>query len=340
MSCVVRRIDIFVERRRDLLHLERRQEAVVDAFLERVDVHRLAEIGVGVDVVFALRRGGQAELHRRRKVFEDVAPVAFVVRAAAMALVDDDEVEEVRRILAEIGRWLAVLRRPAHEGLEDREEQAAVLRHLALLANVVRLDPHQRILGERGEGVVSLIGEDVAVGEEQDARPARRFAAQIPAAMKELPGDLKRDEGLARAGGEREQDALLAPPRSPPARARRRCPDSSGSGASRPCPRTGPRQSGRARHSPRQRSGSRVRPGVGIARHLAFRPGLHVDAVDALSIGGVGEADGQFARVVLRLRHALRSVASSQALASTTASLRVAILQHIVRSQSALPRRP
>ena len=56
----------------------------------------------------ALRRGGQAELHGGREIFEDVAPVAFVVRAAAMALVDDDEVEEVRRIVAEVGRGLAV----------------------------------------------------------------------------------------------------------------------------------------------------------------------------------------------------------------------------------------
>ena len=206
---VVGRVDVLVERRRDLLHLERREEAVVDAVLERVDVDRLAEVGVGVHVVLALGRGGEAELHGGREVVEDAAPVAFVVRAAAMALVDDDEVEEVRRILAEVGRRLAVLRRTAHERLEDGEEQAAVLRHLALLADVLRLDPHQRVLGEGGEGVVGLVGEDVAVGEEQDARAARRLAAQVPAAVEQLPGDLKRDEGLARAGGEREQDALL-----------------------------------------------------------------------------------------------------------------------------------
>ena len=60
---VVGRIDILVERRGDLLHLERRQEAVVDAVLERVDVDRLAEVGVGVHVVLALGRGGEAELH-------------------------------------------------------------------------------------------------------------------------------------------------------------------------------------------------------------------------------------------------------------------------------------
>ena len=64
--------------------------------------------------------------------------------------------------------------------------------------------------GKAREGVVGLIGQDVAVGEEQDARPARRLAAQVPAAVEQLPGDLKGDERLARAGGQREQDARLA----------------------------------------------------------------------------------------------------------------------------------
>ena len=105
---VVGRVDVVVERGGDLLHLERRQEAVVDALLQRIGVNRLAEIGVGVDVVAALGRRGQAELHGRREIFENVAPVALVVGAAAMALVDDDEVEEVGRIVAEIGRGLAV----------------------------------------------------------------------------------------------------------------------------------------------------------------------------------------------------------------------------------------
>ena len=190
-----------------------------------------------------------------------------------MALVNDDEVEEVRRILAEIGRRLAVLRRAAHEGLEDGEEQAAVLRHLAFLADVVRLDAHQRVLGEGGEGVVSLIRQDVPVGEEQDARAARRLAAQVPAAVKQFPRDLKGDEGLARAGGQREQDALLVRPRWPPSPARWRCPGSSGSDASRPCPRTARRRSGRARRSPRQRSWPRVRPAWDSA---AISPSLPV----------------------------------------------------------------
>ena len=101
-------------------------------------IHRLAEVGVGVHVVRALGRGGEAQLHGRGEVFEDAPPGALVVGPAAVALVDDDEVEEVRRVLAEIGA-AAVPRVAAHEGLEDGEEDAAVLRDLALLADLLRV---------------------------------------------------------------------------------------------------------------------------------------------------------------------------------------------------------
>jgi len=93
-----------------LLKWERREETVVDAVLERVDINRLAEVGISVDVVFAFRRGGEAELHGRGKVIENAAPVALVIRSAAMAFVDDDEIEEVGRILAEIRRGPPVFR--------------------------------------------------------------------------------------------------------------------------------------------------------------------------------------------------------------------------------------
>jgi fructoselysine-6-P-deglycase FrlB-like protein len=66
------------------------------------------------------------KLHGRREVVEDGAPVALVIGAAPVALVHDDEVEEVRRVLAKVRRAHP---RPAHEGLEDGEEDAAVLGH-------------------------------------------------------------------------------------------------------------------------------------------------------------------------------------------------------------------
>src|SRR5439155_22468837 len=61
---------------------------------------------------------------------------------------------------------------------------------------------------ESREGVVSLVSENISVGEEKDARSARGLAAQIPTALKELPGDLKCDERFTRSCGECEQNAL------------------------------------------------------------------------------------------------------------------------------------
>jgi hypothetical protein len=50
-------------------------------------------------------------------------------------------------------------------------------------------------LCEGGEGVVGLVGE------EEDARASRGLAAQVPAALEQITGDLVGDEGLARPGG-------------------------------------------------------------------------------------------------------------------------------------------
>jgi len=85
-----------------LLHLERGEEAVVDAFLERINVNGLTEILIGIHVVFAFGSGGEAELNGGGEVLEDGPPVAFVVGAAAMAFVDDDEIKKVGWIFSKI----------------------------------------------------------------------------------------------------------------------------------------------------------------------------------------------------------------------------------------------
>jgi len=55
---VIRRVDIVVERGGNLLYAERREEAVIDALPEGVDVDGIAKVGVGVRVLLALRRRG------------------------------------------------------------------------------------------------------------------------------------------------------------------------------------------------------------------------------------------------------------------------------------------
>jgi|GEM_PF-2056568 len=184
---------------------------------------------------------GQTQLHSGQEVFQDASSGAFVVGPAAMALIDDDDdVEEVRRIVTEIAdefvqpsvipaqaeihrssssRWLpacaGMTRSLGHEGLEDREEQAAVLRHLAFLFDLIGGNANNGIFRECRERIERLIGQRIAVSQEQDARSASRFFAcfpvgRIPATLKQLPRQLKRDEGLASSGGQSQQDTILA----------------------------------------------------------------------------------------------------------------------------------
>ena len=82
----------------DTVHSVRRQEAVIDPLPQAVFVNRIAEIAVGVTVVLAQRRCRHAELISRLKIFQDNAPCALVSRAAAMTFIDDNQVEEIRRV--------------------------------------------------------------------------------------------------------------------------------------------------------------------------------------------------------------------------------------------------
>ena len=94
---VVGRVDVFIEGGGDLLDAEGGEEAVVDALLEGVNEHRIAEVGVGVGVAGAAGGGGEAQLHGGSEVLEDAAPSGFVVGSATVAFIDHDEVEEIGR---------------------------------------------------------------------------------------------------------------------------------------------------------------------------------------------------------------------------------------------------
>jgi len=300
-------------------------------------VHRLAEVGVGVGVDGALGRGGQAQLHGRREVVQDRAPRALVPGAATVALVDDDEVEEVTRVVAEVRLSLTIRARAAHEGLEDGEEDAAVLRHPALLADVAWVDANQRIVGEGREGVVGLIGQVVAVCQEQHARASagRRAAApvgQVPMALEQLPGALERAEGFAGAGGQGQQDAVA----------------SSGDGfeharngdvlvvAALPGATLVRERDGREAVAPggggRVRVGEGHRPQLirrGVAGHVVLDASGHVDAVDGLPVGAVREAHGQLGRIVLGLTQVL-GVGLVPGLGLDHRQLGVPVDQHVV----------
>ncbi len=80
--------------------LVRRQESVSDALLERIGVNRLAEVMDVGDVLRFLRGGGKTDLSSRGEIIEDLPPGGVFRGAAAVTLIDDDEIEELARQLA------------------------------------------------------------------------------------------------------------------------------------------------------------------------------------------------------------------------------------------------
>ena len=68
------------------------EEAVLYALAEAVQVDRRSEVGIGVDVVPALRRRREAELDSSIEVVEDLAPGP---ETRPMTLIDDDEISLV-----------------------------------------------------------------------------------------------------------------------------------------------------------------------------------------------------------------------------------------------------
>ena len=139
-----------------------------------------------------LRRRGQADLRCRGKVVEHLAPSGIIGGAAAVALVDDDQVEEVgRELLVDVLLFLG-----AGDSLVEAEVDLK-----RFVGGAVGDFGHRR--AERLEVVgLGLVGEDVAVDEEEDAL--------LGSGLPKPPDDLKGGVGLARAGGHDQQDAIFA----------------------------------------------------------------------------------------------------------------------------------
>ena len=199
----------------DLDHLVGREEAVADALLQRIGENRLAEIVDVGDVFGLLRRGGHADLRGSREIFEDFPPGRILGGAAAMALVDHDQVEEAGRELAE--QLLPLLRAGDRlieaeidlEGgvdpplLVERESSGRSVVPSCRSMVLALVESFAIAAAERAEVVHHrLVDQHVAVGEEQDAL----LAARLP----QPPDDLKRGVGLAGAGRHDQQDAVAA----------------------------------------------------------------------------------------------------------------------------------
>ncbi len=166
----------------DLDHLVGREEAVADAFLQRVAVHGFAEVVDIGDVFRLLRRGGEADLGGGGEVVEDLPPGGILCRAAPVTFVDDDEVEKVAgelpvELLAFLGAGDGLVECKVNlvGGVDAPMLLVYRCRELHFGAIValdgLRAGAELRHGGAEGAEVVHhrLVDEDIAVGKEENA---------------------------------------------------------------------------------------------------------------------------------------------------------------------------
>ena len=177
----------------DANHLVGCEEAIGDALAQRVGVNRFAEVFDVGDLLGFLGRGGKADLRRRGEIFQDLPPRRIIGGTAPVTLVHDDEIEEIRReLLVDVLVLLG-----AGDGLVEAEIDLECLVHLAMGDLRHRRPEGLEIVG------LGLVGEDVAIHEEEDAF--------LRTGLPKPPDDLEGGVGLAGASGHDQQDAVFSP---------------------------------------------------------------------------------------------------------------------------------
>lgn len=156
----------------DAMNAIRREETIVNTLTEAILKNGITEIQVGVAIIITQRRGGHAELDCRSEVIEDHAPRAVFAGTASVALVHNDQVEEIGWELAEEPFAAFVL----GHGLIDAEI------HLPTMDNLAILDLVAGIAKGGKDSVFRLVDQDIAVGKVKNAW-LMMDSSKVPAAF-------------------------------------------------------------------------------------------------------------------------------------------------------------
>src|SRR5665213_2764176 len=146
------------------------EEAIFDSLAKAVFVDRVAKVPVTIAIVVAQRGRGHAELHCWLEVFQNRAPGTVVSRASPVALIDDDQIKEIRGELIEESGAPIVFR----ERLIDGEV------HLAALEDFSGIYLGPRVAEYREYAVLGLVYKNVTICEVEYSGPAI-LRGQIPA---------------------------------------------------------------------------------------------------------------------------------------------------------------
>jgi len=133
------------------------------------------------------------------EVIENFAPAALIAGRAAVALIHDDQVKEVRGIFAvKPGVPLVAIHRLVNGKV-----------HIVGQVGFM-LDLPARVAKNGKVFAVGVIHQEVAVRQKEDFGPAAGAVLAVLARIPQLPGDLRGDHGFACAGGQGQKEALLA----------------------------------------------------------------------------------------------------------------------------------
>ncbi len=154
----------------DAMDAVRREEAVVNALAQAVGINRVAEVEVGIAVLIAQGSGGHAQLIGRLEIFEDFAPVRVFLGAAAMALVHDNEIEEIRREFFVQAGAVGIF----GDGLVSGEIE------FAAEDGDAALDLVARVAEGREDFVLGIVHQKIAIGQVQNSGLSVRIAFGIP----------------------------------------------------------------------------------------------------------------------------------------------------------------
>jgi hypothetical protein len=146
------------------------EKAIFNALAKAVGVDGIAEVKVGVAILVAQRSGGHAKLEGGLKVLENFAPGRTVFCAAAMALVDNDEVEEIGgEFFVEAGPVFVLSDR-----LIGREIE------FATIGDSSAFDFDAGIAERSEDFVLRIINEESAIGKVENARLSGGIGFGIP----------------------------------------------------------------------------------------------------------------------------------------------------------------
>src|SRR2546422_709756 len=164
----------------DPVYPVRREKTIFNALPQAIGVNGIAEVGVSVPVVFAQRRRRHAHLVGRSKIFEDLAPVALIPGTATVTFVHDNQIKEVRGVLAVEARSAFIL----GKGLVDGEV------HLPALVGLSILDFPASVAKGSEDLILWVVDQDVAISKVQNLGAAV-LTGPVPADVPQLPANLE-----------------------------------------------------------------------------------------------------------------------------------------------------